>query len=129
MTTEVVVVSDDSEPEVTTEVVESLLDAAISDVIAEVTADEHHDDNVALLAGVAVATLDALTGRVDELETRTLEAEVTADVALEAVIELAEEANEPEPPIIEEIAETVVEPDEPPATRRNRFNAWYFGKK
>lgn len=115
-------------PEVTIEEVASLVDAAIDAVVEEVTAEEHHDDNVALLAGVTVAALDALTGRVDALEVRTMEAQVTADVALGAAAEVAAEvATEPEQ--VEVVEEPTIEPDEPPATRRNKFNQWFFGKK
>lgn len=105
------------------DLVESAIDH-VTDAIADaVSSDDAHDDNMAFVAGVTVAALDALTGRMEVVETRldaveahtAAVAEVVEEVA-EAVAETPEIVEEPEP-----------EPDEPPDTLRRKINRAWFG--
>lgn len=128
---EIVIISDEpeaDEPEVTTDDVVDLVDDAIDHVVEAITDEEHHDDNVALLVGTLVAGLEALTHRIEAVEGHVLQAQVTADVALDAVAEVADAAltEEEEAEIIDE--PIIVVEDEPPATVRSRFNKFWFGQ-
>lgn len=130
---EIVIVNEDPEPdEPVIEVSEAvdLIDSAIdhvSEAISDaVGADEAHDDNMAFIAGVTLAAMDALTGRVDVLESR-VDGLTVAAVETSEVVEVLVEAVAVEP-VIEELP--TPEPDEPPDTLRHKINrAWFKGAK
>lgn len=128
---EIVIVNDEPTPDEATIPVDEavdLIDSAIehvADAISESNAGEGvHDDNMAFVAGVTIAALDALTGRLEVVETR-LDA-LTPVVA--EVVETVEEVVESvavEPVIVEE---PQPEPDEAPDTWRTKLNRAWFGK-
>lgn len=107
-----------------------LIDSAIDHVAAAVSEaasdDGAHDDNMAFIAGVTLAAMDALTGRVDVIETRL-------DALTPVVVEVIETVAEIEEVIAEEPAieeAPTPEPDEPPDTWRHKVNrAWFKGAK
>lgn len=103
--------------EATTEVAETVADAIV-EVVEAVTENQPAADtatvaDVAFVAGATMAENEQLRARVAELEAERAAAEALAAAAIV-------EAAEPEgpPPV-----------DEPPATRRTKFNQWWFGKK
>lgn len=95
------------------EVIESLIDHVV-DAIVETAEETDHEDNVALIVGALVTGLNALTGRVDAIESRlTVEEELT-----EAIVD----------DVVEDETETI-QPDVAPSTKRSRFSAFWFGDK
>lgn len=131
MTSEIIIVDEPStdEPSIPVDDAVDLIDSAIEhigDAIAEAnTAEGAHDDNMAFIAGVTLAAMDALTGRVDVVEQR-LDA-LTPAVA--EVVEAVEEIDEviDTPVTVEEV--TAPEPDEAPDTWRIKMNRAWFGTK
>ena len=130
----VIVVESGDESEVAeevAEVAETVAEAVVDAVeaVAEAfTTEEQHGENVALLVGSLVATVNALTGRIETLESRTSAATATAematDIAISTAIELEEQTSEPEP----EPEVVTVSEDESPPTRRSKFGSWFFGE-
>lgn len=110
-----------------------LINDAIDHIVEEVTSDEHHDDNLALLVGALTTTVGALVGRIDQMESRIETASVDASVALQVADSAVDIATD----VVEEIRETVtedvtepeviVEPDIAPPTRRQKLGKSWFG--
>lgn len=127
---EIVVIADEpDEPSVPVDEVVDLIDSAIThvaDAISEASDNGEHDDNMAFIAGVTVAALDALTGRVDSLELRVSMVESTATTAASIAVEALEEATTADPVTVE--PEPEPEPDEPPDTLKTKANRAWFGK-
>jgi len=101
--------------EVATEVAEAVSDAIVDAVeaIVEATDSEADTETLAVLTGVTLEQVSALTDRVDGLESR---------------VTLLEYVPEPEPEaVVDVVEETAPEPDEPPSTRKSRLNTWWFG--
>lgn len=114
--------------EVATEVAEAVAEA-ISDAVESIE-DAKQDDttsvDIAFVAGVAVAENAHLAEEVAELGQRVELAEDRADVAIELAV--AAEVNSL--PEAEETHEEAAPPDdEPPATRRSKWNRFWFGEK
>lgn len=130
---EIVVIGDTEpdEPSIPVDDAVDLIDSAIEHVADAIAADDaggQHDDNMAFIAGVTVAALDALTGRVEVLEQRVLVAEVAAEHAEVLATDALEVAiTDDGPPI--EVEEPVVEADEPPDTWKSKMNRAWFGKR
>lgn len=130
---EIVVIGDSEsdEPTIPVDDAVDLIDSAIEHVADAIAADDaggQHDDNMAFIAGVTVAALDALTGRVDDLELRVAVVESVATTAEATAVEALEVAvTDDGPPI--EVEEPVVEADEPPDTWKSKMNRAWFGKR
>lgn len=130
-----IVIIDGGEPEPTEPVIEvseavELIDSAIDHVaeaVSEAASDDGaHDDNMAFIAGVTLAAMDALTGRVDMIEAR-LDGLAPAVAEVIEAVEVIEEVIAEEP-VVEEAP--APEPDEPPDTWRHKVNrAWFKGAK
>jgi len=124
--------SGDDEVEAVVEAVEDVAETvaeavvdAVEAVAGAFTDEGQHSENVALLVGGIVTTLDALIPRVEALEARTNEATAIAETAIAISVDALDEAStivEPEPE-----QEAIVE-DEAPPTKRQSFGQWFFGK-
>lgn len=129
--TELIIVesSGDDEPADVAEVAETVAETvaeAIADAVEQITTDTDTDTStvadVAFVAGATMAETVALTARVAELEEQLAATTNVAELALDIAIEepVAEVVEEPEP---------APEEDIPPATRKNKFNKWWFGER
>lgn len=135
---EVVVVTDGGEEtpaEVVTEVVEAI-NEVIDNVVEELQTEEQRASNVDLAVGALLATVEALSGRVAEVESKlentTSVAEIAIDAAFNAeatAMEVAEEVREDATPTEEEISDELppVIEDEKPRGKRQKFSEWFFG--
>ena len=131
MSTEITIVDEPSEVVAVEEPSNTDLAIDLAETVAEAvaetfSAEEAHDDNMAFIAGVTVAMLDAVIGRVDVLESRVDGLEVSQAGIAAVVEEVAEEVAASE--VVEAVEESVPEPDEPPPTLKRKVSSAWFSK-
>jgi len=118
-----------------------LVNDAIDHIVDEVTSEANHGANVDMVVGMLVTGLEALTSKIDALESRLIGTETVAEIALdtadsavaivaEAAEDVAIETAEVVDDVAEEVAEELSEPDsdEFPPRKRDRFSRWWFGE-
>ena len=112
--------------EVAAEVAEAVADS-IGNAVAQIVDNEPTSDtsviaDVAFASGVALSEVANLSERIERIEQKLDTTAEVAELALEVAVTepVVEEPTEVEAPLPE---------DEPPSTRRNRFNGWFFGKQ
>lgn len=125
---EVIVISE--EPETIDEpTTADLVVDVIDRVVDAITEDDQHDDNIAFVAGVTVAMLDALTGRVETVESSLAYHNDRIGFLEGHISQVATQVDElVVDEMIEDVAEVVdiVEEDVLPPTGRSRFGSWFF---